>query len=76
MKASPCGAIGISLLTLGSLLIGSLNASAHQGDRIFPVFEITDDMLELIDVKDGRIEEWEELWEPFTYNSGLHKESS
>ena len=64
MKASPCGAIGISLLTLGSPLIGSLNAPAHQGDRIYPVFEITDDMLELIDVKDGRIGEWEELWEP------------
>ena len=64
MKVSPCGAIGISLLTLGSLLIGSLNAPAHQGDRIFPIYEITDDMLELIDVKDGRIGEWEELWEP------------
>ena len=64
MKVSPCGAIGISLLTFGSLLVGSLNAPAHQGDRIYPIFEITDEMLQLIDVKDGRIGEWEELWEP------------
>ena len=64
MKVSPCGAIGISLLTSGSLLIGSLNAPAHQGDRIFPIYEITDDMLELIDLNDGSIEEWEELFEP------------
>lgn len=46
------------------LVLGSVHSSAHQGERIFPVFEITDDMLELIEVKDGRIDEWEELWEP------------
>ena len=42
----------------------TINAEAHQGDRIFPIYEITDDMLQLIDLKDGRIDEWEELFEP------------
>lgn len=46
------------------VLLGSFHAFAHRGDRVIPIFEITDDMVELIDVKDGRIEEWEELWEP------------
>ena len=64
MKVSPFGAIGISMLTLGSLLIGSIHASAHQGNRIYPIYEITDDMLEFIDLEDERIDEWEELFEP------------
>ena len=56
--------VAIVCAVLVLLLNGSFNATAHQGDRIFPVFEISDDMLGLIDVKDGRIDEWEELWEP------------
>ena len=64
MKQRPCLAIGISLQILTSLLIGLNHASAHQGDRIFPIFEITDDMLELIDLDDGSIDEWEALIEP------------
>ena len=43
---------------------GSSHAFAHQGERIIPVFEITDDMLELIDLDDGSIDEWEALFEP------------
>ena len=43
---------------------GSLGVVAHQGDRIFPVYEITDDMLQAFDVQDGTILEWEELFEP------------
>lgn len=46
------------------LLLGSGHSSAHQGERIYPIFEITDDMLMLIDLKDGSIDEWDELWEP------------
>ena len=43
---------------------GSLGVVAHQGDRIFPIYEITDDMLQAFDVQDGTILEWEELFEP------------
>ena len=43
---------------------GSLGVVAHQGDRIFPIYEITDDMLQAFDVQDGSILEWEELFEP------------
>ena len=49
---------------VASLLGWSTNGGAHQGDRIFPFFEITDDVLELIDLHDGNITEWEELFEP------------
>ena len=54
----------IAGLMVVSLIAGSTAALAHQGERIFPIFEITDDVLELIDLRDGSIEEWEELWEP------------
>ena len=64
VKPSYCGVIGTGLLTLASLLIGANHASAHRGDKIIPIYEITDDMLELIDLKDGRIEEWEDFFEP------------
>ncbi len=46
------------------LVLGSVHSYAHQGDRIYPIYEITDEMLELIDLEDGRIDEWEELFEP------------
>ncbi len=64
MKPNPCTAIGICFLTVAPLLVGFNNASAHRGDRVIPIYEITDDMLDLIDLKDGRIDEWEELFEP------------
>ena len=54
----------IAGLMVVSLIAGSTPALAHQGERIYPIFEITDDMLELIDLEDGRIDEWEELFEP------------
>ena len=47
-----------------SLIACSTAAIAHQGDRIFPIYEITDDMLQFFDVKDGTILEWEDLLEP------------
>ena len=55
-------ATGSAVLVL--LLLGSVHSSAHQGKRTYPILEITDAMLELIDLKDGSIDEWEELWEP------------
>ena len=54
----------IAGLIVVSLIAGSTAALAHQGDRIVPIYEITDDMLELIDLKDGRIDEWEDFFEP------------
>ena len=54
----------IACLMVVSLIAGSTAALAHQGDRIFPFFEITDEVLELIDLHDGNIIEWEELFEP------------
>ena len=42
----------------------SLPLQAHKGDRIIPVFEITDEQLELIDLEDGSIDEWEDFGEP------------
>ncbi len=46
------------------VLLGSFHALAHRGDRVIPIFEITDDMLEVIDLYDGSIDEWDELFEP------------
>ena len=58
----PATAVGCAVMVL--LISGPYIAPAHQGERLILVFEITDDMLELINVKDGSIEEWEELFEP------------
>jgi hypothetical protein len=35
---------------------------AHVGDKVFPFFEITDENLSHIDLKDGSIEDWETLF--------------
>ena len=51
-------------MTLG-LLVGSglwaclsAQAEAHAGSRVFPVPELTDEMLEQIQLHDGSVEEW------------------
>ena len=46
------------------LLIWAAVASAHSGDRVFPFYELTDEMLENIDLHDGLIDEWYEIGEP------------
>ena len=38
--------------------------SAHSGDRLFPIYELTDAMVEKIDIHDGLIDEWYEIGEP------------
>ena len=48
-------AIGIAGLVLG--LAG--NSEAQQSGRIYPIFELTDEDMSLIDVKDGSVEDWE-----------------
>ena len=36
-------------------------ATAHEGDRVYPILEITDDMLAQIDLRDGTTDEWPDL---------------
>ena len=39
-------------------------AEAHSGNRLYPFYELTDEMLEKIDLHDGFIDEWYEIGEP------------
>ena len=39
-------------------------AEAHSGNRLYPFYELTDEMLEQIDLHDGLIDEWYEIGEP------------
>lgn len=46
------------------MILVSLPVQAHKGDRIIPIFEITDEQLELVDIEEGSIDEWEDFAEP------------
>ena len=46
------------------MVLVSLPLQAHLGDRVIPIFEITDEQLALIDIEDGSINEWEDFGEP------------
>ena len=46
------------------MVLVALPLQAHLGDRVIPIFEITDEQLELIDFEDGIIDEWEGFGEP------------
>ena len=46
---------------LGLLLSFAMSAGAHLGDRVYPIAYVSDEMLEKIDLKDGLVEEWQEL---------------
>ena len=46
------------------LCIWASMASAHIGTRVFPFYELTDEMLETIDIHDGSVEEWHRIGEP------------
>ena len=46
------------------LLLWTAVASAHSGERLYPIYELTDEMLEMIDLHDGLIDEWQEMGEP------------
>ena len=39
----------------------AISAGAHSGGRLFPIPELTDDMLERIQLHDGSAEEWYDL---------------
>lgn len=47
---------------LGLLLSLSIQAGAHVGERVFPVYELTDEMLEEIRLDDGLVDEWMDLF--------------
>ena len=46
------------------LLVWFTMASAHSGNRLYPIYELTDEMLKKIDIHDGLIDEWYEVGEP------------
>ena len=46
------------------LFISTAIAAAHSGNRVFPFYQLTDEMLEKIDIHDGSVEEWHEIGEP------------
>ncbi|MCY3778016.1 MAG: hypothetical protein OXH11_18725 [Candidatus Aminicenantes bacterium] len=50
------------LLTV--LLMWTAVSTAHTGDRLFPFYELTDEMLATIDIHDGFIDEWYDVGEP------------
>ncbi len=54
-------AVECSLVLLLWLAISAVPAEAHLGDRLYPIAELTDEMLEQIRLDDGRIDEWYEL---------------
>ena len=54
MKNS-CGAILCLALSLATA------AGAHSGGRVYPIAELTDEMLEKIQLDDGSVEEWYDL---------------
>ena len=39
----------------------AVSAGAHIGDRVYPVSYLSDEMLEQIDLKDGSVDDWQEL---------------
>ena len=52
-------------------------ARSHVGDRVYPIYELTDEMVERIDVKDGWVDEWMEREPTLTLlDFGLFPEAS
>ena len=51
----------VVLLALGANLGLAVSTRAHVGDRVYPISELTDEMLAQIDLKDGLWDEWREL---------------
>ena len=46
---------------LGLVLWLAVSAGAHIGDCLYPIHYLSDEMLEKIDLKDGSVDEWQEL---------------
>ena len=56
--------ISTKCMSVPVMVLVSLPLQAHLGDRVIPIFEITDEQLALIDIEDGSINEWEDFGEP------------
>ena len=55
----------LPMLVLAFYLIAAgSSVQAHWGDRVYPIYELTESMLADIDVTDGLIDEWQEIGPP------------
>ena len=52
------GAHWLLAATAGFCLVGISVALGHTGDRVYPFYEITEELQETIDLTDGSIEDW------------------
>ena len=59
--AKRCRAPLFLLLSLAVSAGLSARADAHSGGRVFPIAELTDEMLEQVQLHDGSVDEWFEL---------------
>ena len=50
-------ALGIAVQLLGVIA----RTSAHVGERVYPIFELTDEDLAVIDITDGSVDDWLEV---------------
>ena len=54
------GTSRVWLLTLAlAIALATMRVHAHVGDVVYPFTEITDEMLEMMDLTDGSVEDWE-----------------
>lgn len=52
----------LTVLALFALaVLPALPAQSHVGDRVYPIYQLTDEMVERIDVRDGSVDEWMDL---------------
>ena len=56
-----CSAALFLLLLLAVSVGLDSQAGAHSGGRVYPIVELTDEMLEQIQLDDGTVDEWFEL---------------
>ena len=61
MKSTTGIAIRSGLAVVVAALVAPVLVGAHVGDRVYPIPELTDEMLAQIDLKDGSVDEWSEL---------------
>ena len=52
----------VNLFLIAAILGTSVSSEAQFSDRLYPVFELTDEMRKKIDVKDGSVEDWLEVF--------------
>ena len=69
----------LTVLALFALVVGPAlePAQGHVGDRVHPIYQLTDEMFERIDVMDGSVDEWMEMEPSLTLvDIGLIREIS